>query len=130
GVLDRPRRRGRARRLGRDRGQSGLGDRRSESEQKGECEKPKKAAALRQCERERLTEREERELQSVDEQGEADDDEHRPLEEPEQIRGRLAQHDELKKEDDDDAGGEIPQAPEQHSPKKRHEPPKWSSKNP
>src|SRR5690606_34699968 len=86
----------------------------------GEHEQPDEAAALRECVGECFTEREQRELEAVDEERETDDDEDGTLGEPHQIGHRLLQDDELKEKNHDDDGRQISQAAEQHSPKKCH----------
>src|SRR5690606_14530663 len=83
---------------------------------------PQEAAAHRERVRERFPEREEGELETVDEQHEPRDDEERALDQREEARDRLSEDDAMKEQDDEDDGRHVADRAENHAPKQPHTP--------
>ena len=94
-----------------------LGDSGAESKQEREDKEPNEAASLRKRIGEGIAEREERQLEAVDEQGKACEDEQGAFEQRKETHDRLLHDDKLKEQDDRHHGGEVAERSEDYAPK-------------
>lgn len=99
----------RLRGFGRDRDQRRLRHGRPESEQKGESQQPEEAALAGQRPRHCLSDGKQAHLQALNEEGEAEQNQHESDEYAVEVRNRLLQHDQLEERDDHDDGRQIAQ---------------------